>query len=76
MNGVKDKVEAVKARYETAIGKPSGVDAWDSGVSQLRWENISTMLRVAFTTQSNGANTVEITYGDLKIMKQLPHEDE
>jgi len=76
MSGVKDKLEAIKKRYETALGKPSGVDAWDSGVTELRWEDLFTLLRVAYTAKPDGVNTVEITYSDLKIMKMLPREGE
>jgi hypothetical protein len=74
MNGVKDKLKTIKIRYVTAIGKPSGVDTWDSGVSELRWKNSSTQLQVAYTGKPDEANVVEITYGDLRIMKQLPRE--
>jgi len=75
MSYIRDEVEAVKARYEAILGKPTGVDVWDTGISQLRWETSSTMLRVAYMTKTSGIDWLEISYGDLKIMKQKPYRE-
>lgn len=78
MTDVKVKVDLVKKRYIKALGNPDSVDVWDTGLSQLRWKNSSTILGITFDTETSSkkddSDFIEIRYTDLKILKQIPQE--
>jgi hypothetical protein len=71
MSNVKDRFESVKSSYIKALGKPTAIDIWDSGLSQLRWEDSSTRLSVVHSTDTVGIDYFKISYTDLKIMKKI-----
>lgn len=75
MSDVEDKLDSVRSRYVKALGKPTAVDVWDTGLSQLRWENSSTFLSVVYSTKEVGIDVLEIAYTDLKIMKKIPKNE-
>jgi len=70
MKNVKATLISVKSRYVKALGKPTAIDVWDTGLSQLRWENSSTLLSVIYTTKTAGIDYLAISYTDLKITSQ------
>lgn len=70
---VKDTLEAVKNRYIKALGKQPIVVNHGTGVAELRWENSSTLLRIAYLTEEEKGKIVslDITYADIKLMARL-----
>jgi hypothetical protein len=72
MSNVKGRLESVKSSYIKALGKPTAIDVWDSGLSQLRWEDSSTRLSVVYSTDTIAIDYLKISYTDLKIMKKIP----
>jgi len=72
MSDIKGGVESVRNSYTKAFGKPTASDVWDSGLSQLRWEDPSTRLSVVYTTNTSGIDYFEISYTDLKIASRIP----
>ena len=76
LNQVRSTIESVKSRYIEALGKPTAIDVWDTGLSQLRWENASTQLKVIYSTEEKGIDYITIEYTDRKILDQIPLEPE
>lgn len=76
--GVKDTLEAVKSRYIKALGKQPAVVNHGTEISELRWEDSSILLRIAYLTEDEkgGIASLDITYGDIKLMSQVPPWDE
>lgn len=72
MSNVKGRLELVKNSYIKALGNPTAIDVWDSGLSQLRWEDSSTRLSVVYSTNTAGIDYLEISYTDLKIVSKIP----
>ncbi len=80
MDGIRDTVAAVKDRYVSALGKPSGETDFGTGVAELSWESRLTTLLLTYPTtrKATEPNLLQIRYGDTKVLAQLPivHEDE
>lgn len=78
MKNIPAKVASVKEHYIKVLGKPTTDDVWDTGLSQLQWENSLTILSFTFsaekTSKKDDNDFIEIRYTDLKILKQMPQE--
>lgn len=74
MHNIKGYVESIKNRYVKALGEPTTINVWDTGISKLTWEDSSTSLEVLYSTEQKGIGFSLIVYTDLKILKQVPKE--
>lgn len=72
LNGVKDKSASVISRYERELGAPAARDTWDTGLSQVRWQDGRTILAVTYTTKSATVDHLQIDYIERKIQASVP----
>jgi alpha-glucosidase (family GH31 glycosyl hydrolase) len=75
-SGMRSTLASIQDKYINKLGKPTDVDVWDTGISQLRWENASTRLTVAYHTAEKGLDELDITYADVNIMAKMPDDTE
>jgi len=78
LTNVKARMASVKQHYTAALGKQTGSNKWNTGLSQLRWSNASTVLSITFDTKpasrENVSNFIEIRYTDSRIQRRVPKE--
>ncbi len=71
---IQSTLETIRDSYVKKLGKPT-IDVWDTGVSQMRWQNASTRLSVVYQTGTKGSDVFDISYADLNIMETMPDDE-
>jgi len=76
MSGIRGNSQSVKARYESALGKPSWHDGDGMDSLALRWDTSATRLQFIYSAVPADNAYMQIEYYDLDIMKQIPRRPE